>query len=101
MNKSILTLVALLCLFSCSKTQKTISEEKDVFNETQIKKSMIKALEWQEAHPIFAIHPTDWTNGAYYTGVARAHYTTKNMMYMAENHFMVVVRCLIYGTTCN
>ena len=83
MNKSIVTLVAVLFLFSCSEAQKTTSEEKDVFNETQIKKSMIKALEWQEAHPIFAIHPTDWTNGAYYTGVARAHSTTKNMMYMA------------------
>jgi rhamnogalacturonyl hydrolase YesR len=85
MNKSIVTLLVILCLFSCSETQKTTSEtkDKDVFSETQIKKSMIKALEWQEAHPIFAIHPTDWTNGAYYTGVARAHSTTKNMMYMA------------------
>ena len=85
MHKIILTLAAVLCLFSCSETQKTTSEtkDKDVFSETQIKKSMIKALEWQEAHPIFAIHPTDWTNGAYYTGVARAHSTTKNMMYMA------------------
>lgn len=83
MNKSIITLVAVLCLFSCSETQKTTSEKKDVFNETQIKKSMIKALEWQEAHPVFALHPTDWTNGAYYTGVSKAHSTTKNMMYMA------------------
>ena len=39
---------------------------------------MIKALEWQEAHPIFAIAPTDWTDGAYYTGVARAHKATKD-----------------------
>lgn len=83
MNKSILTIIAVLMLFSCSKAQKTTSDEKDVFDETQIKKSMIMALEWQEAHPIFAIHPTDWTNGAYYTGVARAHKTTKNIMYMA------------------
>ena len=83
MNKSIVTVVAALILFSCSEAQKTTSEQKDVFNETEIKKSMIKALEWQEAHPIFAIHPTDWTNGAYYTGVARAHNTTNNMMYMA------------------
>jgi len=83
MNKSILVLVILLGLFSCTEAEKTASEDKDVFNEMQIKKSMIKALEWQEAHPIFAIHPTDWTNGAYYTGVARAHHTTKNMMYMA------------------
>ncbi len=83
MRRSILTIVAVLGLFSCSNAQKTTLEEKDIFDETQIKKSMIKALEWQEAHPIFAIHPTDWTNGAYYTGVARAHHTTKNMMYMA------------------
>lgn len=83
MRGSILTIVAVLGLFSCSNAQKTTLEKKGVFDETQIKKSMIKALEWQEAHPIFAIHPTDWTNGAYYTGVARAHKTTKNMMYMA------------------
>jgi unsaturated rhamnogalacturonyl hydrolase len=83
MNKSILTLVTLLCLFSCSEAHKTASDKKDLFNKVEIKKLMIKALEWQEAHPIFAIHPTDWTNGAYYTGVARAHHTTKNMMYMA------------------
>lgn len=83
MRRSILTIVAVLGLFSCSNAQKTTLEKKGVFDETQIKKSMIKALEWQEAHPIFAIHPTDWTNGAYYTGVARAHKTTKNMMYMA------------------
>lgn len=83
MNKSILIAVVAVILFSCSDVQKTTVEKKDVFNQTQIEKSMIKALEWQEAHPIFAIHPTDWTNGAYYTGVARAHKTTKNMMYMA------------------
>ena len=84
MKNSILALAAILILFSCSEAQKTTAtEDKDVFDETQIKKSMIKALEWQEVHPIFATHPTDWTNGAYYTGVARAHHTTKNMMYMA------------------
>jgi rhamnogalacturonyl hydrolase YesR len=82
MNKSILSIIAVLFLFSCSEAQKSTSE-KDVFDKTQIKKSMIKALEWQEAHPIFAIHPTDWTAGAYYTGVARAHKSTKDMMYMA------------------
>lgn len=84
MNKSILTILAVaLTLFSCSVSQNTVAQESSDLDKTVIQKSMIKALEWQETHPIFAIHPTDWTNGAYYTGVARAHKTTKNMMYMA------------------
>ncbi|PQJ72635.1 glycoside hydrolase family 88/105 protein [Polaribacter butkevichii] len=81
MNKSLLTLFAVFTLISCSVAQKTVSSE--VLNNAEIKASMIKALEWQEAHPIMAIAPSDWTNGAYYVGVARAHKTTKDMMYMA------------------
>lgn len=80
MNKSILTLVTLLCLFSCSEAHKTALDKKDLFNKVEIKKLMIKALEWQEAHPIFAISPTDWTAGAYYTGVVKAHQSTKDQM---------------------
>jgi len=84
MNKSILSLlVVVLTLFSCSVSQNTVAQKSIDLDNEAIQKSMIKALEWQEAHPIFAIHPTDWTAGAYYTGVARAHKTTKNMMYMA------------------
>ncbi|PWG06738.1 glycoside hydrolase family 88/105 protein [Polaribacter aquimarinus] len=84
MNKSILTILAIaLTLFSCSVSQNTVAQTSTDLDNAAIKKSMIKALEWQEAHPVFAIHPTDWTAGAYYTGVARAHKTTKNMMYMA------------------
>ena len=84
MKKSLLMILAVvLTLFSCSVSQKTVAQKSINLDNTAIQKSMIKALEWQEAHPIFAIHPTDWTNGAYYTGVARAHKTTKNMMYMA------------------
>ena len=84
MNKSIFTILAVaLTLFSCSVSQNTVAQKSLDLDNTAIQKSMIKALEWQEAHPIFAIHPTDWTAGAYYTGVARAHKTTKNMMYMA------------------
>jgi len=84
MNKSILSLLAVvLTLFSCSVSQNTVAQKSIDLDNEAIQKSMIKALEWQEAHPIFAIHPTDWTAGAYYTGVARAHKTTKNMMYMA------------------
>jgi unsaturated rhamnogalacturonyl hydrolase len=81
MNKSILTLLAVVLLFNCSIAQKTTQVQ--TIDKAQIKASMIKALEWQEAHPIFAIAPTDWTAGAYYTGVAMAHKATKDMMYMA------------------
>jgi len=44
--------------------------------------AMLAAFQWQERNPIFAKDPTDWTNGAYYTGVARAHKTTKNVAYL-------------------
>ncbi|GAL67209.1 glycoside hydrolase family 88/105 protein [Jejuia pallidilutea] len=81
MNKTILTLLAVVLLFNCSTAQK-VAEPKGI-DKANVKTSMIKALEWQEAHPIFAIAPTDWTAGAYYTGVARAHKATKDMMYMA------------------
>lgn len=83
MKKSIVVLLSVLTLISCSKSQTAVVEKSANLDHTAIKKSMIKALEWQEAHPIFAIAPTDWTAGAYYTGVARAHKTTKNIMYMA------------------
>ncbi len=84
MKKSIFTIFALaLTLFSCSVSQNVVAQKSSDLDKTAIKKSMIKALEWQEAHPIFAIDPTDWTAGAYYTGVVRAHKSTKDMMYMA------------------
>lgn len=83
MKKSLLTLAVVFTLFSCSVAQKTVAQKSSDLDNTAIKKSMIKALEWQEAHPIFAIAPTDWTAGAYYTGVARAHKSTNDMMYMA------------------
>lgn len=79
--KSLLKLVVLVTIFSISIVQKSTAQ--DTLDKAQIAASMIKALEWQEAHPIFAIDPTDWTEGAYYTGVVRAHKTTKDMMYMA------------------
>lgn len=47
-----------------------------------IKESMVMALKWQEANPIFSQDPTDWTNGAYYTGVTRAHQVTKDQVYL-------------------
>jgi unsaturated rhamnogalacturonyl hydrolase len=72
-------LVFINLVFGCKAiAQTTNSADKNV-----IKAAMIKALEWQEAHPIFAISPTDWTAGAYYTGVVKAHQSTKDQMYMA------------------
>jgi len=79
MNRVIIFLVTAMLsnvLVAQNKEQKSI-------DKTAIKAAMIKALEWQEVHPIIASAPTDWTNGAYYTGVARAHKATKDMMYMA------------------
>ena len=45
--------------------------------------AMIKAMEWQEQHPICAVAPNDWTNGAYYTGVTKAYQSTKNPIFLA------------------
>ena len=53
------------------------------FDNKSIEETMIKAMEWQEQHPIFAVDPTDWTNGAYYVGVARAHQATDNQIFLA------------------
>ena len=47
-----------------------------------IEQSMLRALAWQEANPIFSKAPTDWTNGAYYTGVVRAHKSTRNKAFL-------------------
>lgn len=52
------------------------------FDDKQIEASMVSAMQWQEAHPIQAKAPTDWTNGAYYTGVVRAHAATGNPVFL-------------------
>ena len=67
-----------IVLQSC-KTIKNSTESKAT---SLTEKAMLKALEWQEAHPIFVKSPKDWTNGAYYTGVAKAHEATKNKEYL-------------------
>lgn len=63
-----------LLLQSCKTTSK--------INQVSIEASMVRALKWQEANPIHAKAPTDWTNGAYYTGVARAHQATNNEAFL-------------------
>lgn len=81
MKRLLNILIVAFVLVSCSAKQPLVAQTK--IDKESVKAAMIKALEWQEAHPIFAIHPTDWTAGAYYTGVSRAHKATKDMMYMA------------------
>lgn len=70
-----------LVLFTISvtldlKAQKPIDKE-------SIEQSMVRAMEWQEQHPIFSLAPTDWTNGAYYVGVSQAHKATGNQYFLA------------------
>lgn len=79
--KSIIKSVTLVVFISFSVCNKAIAQ--NVFDRKEIEASMVKALEWQEAHPIMAIAATDWTVGAYYTGVARAHAATKNQFFEA------------------
>ncbi len=69
-----LLILSVICLESCQ----TQPDQKEWTNQ----EAMIQALKWQEAHPIFAKGPTDWTNGAYYTGVYKAHQATKNKLFL-------------------
>lgn len=72
---SILPLLFLLFLASCGSAPK-------ISDAATIESKMVKALAWQEANPIFAKDPTDWTNGAYYTGVSQAYESTKNPVFL-------------------
>lgn len=80
-QKSIFKTLALVALVNFAVCENSFAQ--NVFDKSTIESSMIKALEWQESHPIYADSPTDWTAGAYYTGVARAHAATKNQIYEA------------------
>ncbi|MGY6648026.1 glycoside hydrolase family 88/105 protein [Wenyingzhuangia sp. IMCC45574] len=84
--KSIISAVLICALYGCASVQHSSSNKE--LNVEEVKAAMIKAVEWQEAHPIFAAAPTDWTVGAYYTGVARAHKTTRDAIYLTalKNH---------------
>jgi unsaturated rhamnogalacturonyl hydrolase len=73
---SFLGLGTLLVLQSC----KTQAPSKSV-NAAQIETAMVQAMQWQELNPKYGKGPTDWTNGAYYTGVMRAHKATQNPVF--------------------
>ncbi len=44
--------------------------------------AMVKAMEWQEQHPIFSLAPTDWTSGAYFVGITKAYQATNDAKYL-------------------
>jgi unsaturated rhamnogalacturonyl hydrolase len=67
--------IVLLGLNSCSEKQTN-----DIWTDKQ---AMVKAMQWQEQHPIFALAPTDWTNGAYYIGVTKAYQATQDQIFLA------------------
>jgi unsaturated rhamnogalacturonyl hydrolase len=79
MKKIIIFLLSIsIFLFNNScKTTTGISKN----NNSEIEQKLLKALAWQEANPIQAKAPTDWTNGAYYTGVMKAHQNTNNQAF--------------------
>jgi unsaturated rhamnogalacturonyl hydrolase len=65
--------VLLFSLSACKVSQKSTEA-----NKKSIENAMVKAMHWQEQNKKYGKGPTDWTNGAYYTGVMKAHQTTQN-----------------------
>lgn len=81
MKKNTHLFVVLLTSIFLSNACKTSQQIAKTPQNAAIEQAMLKALTWQEANPIFAKAPTDWTNGAYYTCVVKAHQATKNQAY--------------------
>ncbi|TQO39582.1 rhamnogalacturonyl hydrolase YesR [Arenibacter algicola] len=73
--KKIITGLCMIILAGSVYSQKMTS---NLFNEGQIKKRMKKAAYWQLDHPQFETRATDWTNGAFYSGLFAAYQTTKS-----------------------
>lgn len=85
MNKLNITGIAFIFIFLTGcKVQQTTT------NKGGIADAMLKAMRWQEANPIQAKSPTDWTNGAYYVGVTRALMSTGDTSYKNTLHSMAV-----------
>ncbi|QKZ13503.1 glycoside hydrolase family 105 protein [Spirosoma sp. KUDC1026] len=57
-----------------------VPDDKVYFKPAYIKETLIKAATWQLNHPKHAT--TDWTNGAFYSGVFAAYQTTKSPLLM-------------------
>jgi rhamnogalacturonyl hydrolase YesR len=68
-----------------------VSQHKFTPEAASIRQSMLRAMAWQEANPIYAKAPTDWTNGAYYLGVSKAHEATKDTAFLKALKQMAVI----------
>jgi unsaturated rhamnogalacturonyl hydrolase len=58
--------------------QKTPPADRAVFKPKFIKQQLLKATQWQLAHPRHNV--TDWTNGAFYSGVFAAYQATHSQL---------------------
>jgi unsaturated rhamnogalacturonyl hydrolase len=71
-------LLLALGLGRAGHAQKMTAAEKAVFKPRFIKQQLLKAARWQLAHPRHTV--TDWTNGAFYSGVFAAYQTTRSKL---------------------
>ena len=71
-------LLLALGLAQSSPAQTLAKADQAVFKPKFIKKQLLKATQWQLAHPKHKV--TDWTNGAFYSGVFAAYQTTKSRL---------------------
>jgi rhamnogalacturonyl hydrolase YesR len=69
------SLLLALGLSAPAPAQTPSKAEQAVFKPKFIRKQLLQATKWQLAHPKHK--PTDWTNGAFYSGVFAAYQTTK------------------------
>jgi len=72
MNRLLSTLLLFALLSATTFAQKAGNEK--LFKDSQIKKTMKKALDWQLKNPKHKLY--EWTNGAFYAGVFAAYETT-------------------------
>ncbi|WP_324673850.1 glycoside hydrolase family 88 protein [Hymenobacter sp. GOD-10R] len=71
-------LLLTLGLGSGAQAQSIAKADQAVFKPKYIKQQMLKTTQWQLAHPKHKV--TDWTNGAFYSGVFAAYQTTKSKL---------------------
>jgi unsaturated rhamnogalacturonyl hydrolase len=71
-----LVLAGVLLALSLPLHSSAQAPDKALFRPAYIKGMLLKTAQWQLAHPRHA--PTDWTNGAFYSGVFAAYQTTKS-----------------------
>ena len=83
--KVLIFLIAIIASQGCKVFQKAA-----ITKSATTHQAMLKAMQWQEANPIFTKAPTDWTNGAYYLGVVKAHESTKNREYLGALKSMAI-----------